>query len=288
MGKERRNQIWHYRKRTPKRFRDIEPRAMIYLSLHTTSEALADQKIPDVEAGLFAFWEAKAAGKAKNAQASYDATVRLARSRGYRYVAADDLASDIPELVRRMSRLMREFPDPGNVPPEIANADLGGVERPKLMLSDLLEEFQDLTRDQVIGKSADQMRRWRNPRKKAIENLTRVIGDKPLLDITREDALEFRRWLWARIDREGLSPGSVNKDLTHISAMVRTVSDMKSLGIETPFNGLAFREKEKPRRRAFTVDWIRDNLACADPLAEMNYEARDVLLAMVNTGCRPS
>jgi hypothetical protein len=33
--------------------------------------------------------------------------------------------------------------------------------------------------------SEGQLRRWRNPRKKAIVNLVELIGDKPISEITR-------------------------------------------------------------------------------------------------------
>ena len=74
------------------------------------------------------------------------------------------------------------------------SAVLGGERRPTLRLSELLTEYAALQSATLARKSDDQKRKWRNPKQRAITNLIEVIGDKPLVDITRADAVSFRRW----------------------------------------------------------------------------------------------
>ncbi len=46
-------------------------------------------------------------------------------------------------------------------------AVLGGEDRPSLMLSDLLDEYEAL-QSTILGRmSKDQVRKWRNPKKRA-------------------------------------------------------------------------------------------------------------------------
>ena len=56
--------------------------------------------------------------------------------------------------------------------------------------------------------------------------------------------------------------------------------------MENPFRNLRFKSVSKSRP-PFSVKWIREKLTM-ETLDGLNPEARDVLLAMVNTGCRLS
>lgn len=284
----KRNKTWHFYKRVPKRFSAVDPRAFVTISLHTDSQDIALAKAPTVEAGLIEYWESLTESRSDNALERYDGIRRLAAARGLPYRHQAELAEDLPELVSRVKRLIAEYGSADKVPADILAADLGGVDRPEIHLSEVLDIYLDLTRDQLEGKSADQLRRWKNPRVKAIKNLVTVLGDRPLAAIARDDALAFRDWWFDRITEEGLTRNSANKDMTHLGVVLGTVSDMKRLGLDRVFNGLHFRETDKATRRAFPLAWIQENLICAAPLAGLNSQARDILLIMVNTGCRPS
>lgn len=91
-----------------------------------------------------------------------------------------------------------------------SRAVLGGAEEPKITLSKALELYWDLPREKTLGKSTGQLRRWRNPRIKAIKNLIDVIGNKVVSEITGDDTLDFRDWWLDRIESEGHGPGTAN------------------------------------------------------------------------------
>lgn len=171
------------------------------------------------------------------------------------------------------------------------DAALGTVERPKLMMSELFDEFEKLNPDKVKGMTQDGLRRWRNPRMKAVRNFIEVCGDKPILEVTRDDALDFRGWWQERLDDPedpANSANSVNKDLTHLNGMLNSLCDLKRWSNTKPFAGMGLKEKGGRTIQPFNNKWILENLMCDEPLPRLNEEARDVLLAMVNTGCRPS
>ena len=52
--------------------------------------------------------------------------------------------------------------------PPVVKAVLGGAKKPELALSTLFAAFEKLAGDRLIGKSEDQVRKWRNPRLRAI------------------------------------------------------------------------------------------------------------------------
>jgi site-specific recombinase XerD len=287
MGIRRRGGRWHFFKRVPKRYAHLDRRDLVRVALHTDSETEARRKAVAVEAELIAYWEALAGGRDDDAARRYEAARALAAARGFEYrPSAEIVAGPLDDLLARLESLVRG----GRLaPPEEAAAILGKVERPRLTLSDALDEFFDLTTDRLAGKSEGQVRRWRTPRVRAVRDFVEVVGaDKALDEITREDALTFRRWWRDRIEGKGMDANSGNKDFQHLSDLFRTVTEMKGLGLDNPFGGLRFKQQGNRETFPFSVGWIRDTLLAPGALDGMGQEARDVLLVMVNTGARPS
>ncbi len=194
-----RGRTYHLRKRVPRRFRSVEPRPIIGVSLHTDSPGLASRKAAEVWAHLVEGWESALRGETGGARARYDAARDIAQRRGFSFMAAAAVAElPLADLVARVQAIpMRANGAPNQT---IGNALLGGVEEPGLTIRDALDEFWKISVDQIRGKTPDQQRRWRNPRIKAIENLVTVIGNKDLARLSRADAKTFRDWWNARID----------------------------------------------------------------------------------------
>ena len=140
----------------------------------------------------------------------------------------------------------------------ISGAVLGAVDRPAIKLSQMNDLYFDFEKTKLVGKSADQIGRWRNPRLKAFKNLVGVLGDVDIMNVERDDALEFRDWWQDRIVDDDITPNSANKDISYISASFQTIIDRKRLPIVNHFKGLRFVQSEN-HRPPFAVDWITDN-----------------------------
>ncbi|MBN2760858.1 MAG: tyrosine-type recombinase/integrase [Rhodobacteraceae bacterium] len=281
-----RNGHLHFRKRVPRRFADIEQREYVWISLHTDLEDVAKRKASAVWEEMLEAWEAKLHGDTEDHEQRLAAAKHLAGIRGYRYLPSSKVLK-LPdgEFYARVRAVVRKD---GTIDHKEADALLGTVPKPKLTLSESLKEFWKLADDRTVGKSADQLRRWRNPRIKAIKNLIGVIGDVEIQNITADDMLDFREWWIERIRSGGLSAHSANKDIIHIANVLRTVNKMKRLNLQLPLSDLSIKEGEKKTRPAFSVDWIRGKLLAPGALDGLNAEARAILLGMVNTGYRPS
>lgn len=277
-----RAETWYLRRRVPKRFESVEPRKEVLLSLHTDSRELALGKWKPVWDNLIEAWEAKLAGDTADAEKRHAAAVELAAVRGFRYLPVREV-TDLPaaQLLNRVeaAKDRRE-----------AAALLGTIPAPKITVSKALEQFWPLAKDLTLGKSPDQLRRWKNPRKKAVKNFIAVCGDKALDEIDRDDMLDFRQWWMERLEEEELAPNSGNKDIGHFGQMLKVVNEKKRLGLDLGklLGELTFKEGEKRSRPPFSSDWIKSRLLAPKALAGLNKEARCIVLAMVNTGARPS
>ncbi len=282
----RRGSNFHLRKRVPLRYQRVEPRVTVWISLHTDSESVAKQKAPLAWQHHIEAWEARMAGDTGDAERRFEAARELAVVRGYRYLSAGQVAA-LPreELLARVEAVPVRDDKPDKVE---AAAILGGVSEPPIKVSRALDLYWTLTGDETIGKSEDQVRRWKNPRKKAVANFIAVVGDKNLAEISGDDMLDFRQWWIEKLESEDLTPNSANKDLIHLGSVLKTINKRKRLGLVLPLTDLSFKEGEKRQRPPFSVDWIKTKLLAPGALDGLNTEARCIVLGMVNTGYRPS
>lgn len=281
-----RNKTFYIRKRVPQRFASVEPRGTVWISLHTDSEKLAIAKAPAAWAEMLEAWEARLAGYSDDAEQRFEAARQLAQARGFRYLPVERVAAlPTAALLDRVEAISRRSGKPDKVE---AAAILGGAQEPPITVQRALDLYWTLAKDKTFGKSEDQLRRWKNPRLKAIRNFIDVVGDKAITEITGEDMLDFRQWWVERVDAEGLTANSANKDLVHLGDVLKTVNRMKRLGLALPLSDLSLQEGEKRQRPPFSNDWIQGVLLKPGALAGLNKEARCILLGMVNTGYRPS
>lgn len=198
--------------------------------------------------------------------------MELARVRGFQYLDVNQISQlPLKDVVNRVEAVDQVK----GVPDELAaSALLGTSSKPKIPVSKALELYWSLARDKIIGKSVDQVRRWRNPRVKAIRNFIAIVGDKPIEAITRDDMLDFRQHWLERIENGEVTANSANKDLIHLGTVLKTVNGMNRLNIDLPLGELSFREGETRTRPPFSVDWIKSKLLAKGALGGLNPEAR--------------
>lgn len=274
------------RKRVPKRYQAVEPRADVVVSLHTDSLSAAKMKAEAVWTEMVEGWEASLAMSGDDATARFESAREIAQRRGFSYVPLAKLPMlDKEEFQRRVEAIGGTEIDPD---PVEAAALLGVVDPPSLTVTEALKTYWALAADRIVGKSPDQIRRWKNPRKKAVKNFVGVVGNLPLNKLKRAEFLAFREWLISRVQDGRITAGSANKDIIHLGDVLRTVDELKGLGLDFPMQKLMLKEGEASRRPPFTREWIETRLLKPGALDGMNAEASGVLRMMVNTGARPS
>ncbi|MCC5957632.1 MAG: integrase [Natronohydrobacter sp.] len=276
----------------PEHYREIEPRRDLFLTLRTTDEAEAHRRAVETRDGIFADLDRRLSARlaTEGTAAHYDRIRDIATAHGHHYKTSEQIAEGpIEDLISRVLTLKKT--DPKAESKETTAALLGGVEPPKVMISTLFAEYEKIATEEIAGKTPDAIRRWRNPRLKAAANFVKAVGDRPVLDITRDEALDFRGWWLDRLtdpEEAAGSPGTANKDMIHLGGMIGKLCRFKRWTDPRVFAGLALKEKSGRAIPPFDNEWIAATLMCENPIPELDREALDVLLVMVNTGARPS
>lgn len=282
----KRGGVYYLKKKVPVRFRDVESRTQVWISLSTDSKVDAEAKVPNVWAGMIEGWQAEVAGNSELAEERFAAAKRLAERMGHTWMPSGDVA-DLP-LQDLLKRVEESAGPKGGASKAKGNALLGGVEKPKLTTDKVLDQYWSLAADKIRGKTKDQLRRYKNPRIKAFKLFQEVNGVVVVSEITRDHMLRFREFLMERINGDGLSPASANKDILHFCGPINFLNDMNDWRLDLPFQKLSFKEGPKAQRATFSTDWIRKEILGAGRMDGLNDQARRIVQIMVNTGARPS
>ena len=147
--------------------------------------------------------------------------------------------------------------------------------------------------DEIAGKSEAQRKQWTKVKRRAINSFIAVVEDKAMVDITRDDARTFHRYWLDRVAPKGEGARkSASMDNRMIGNM-RVLYDeyftyLGDLDRQNPFHGLSFAEKFKKSRPPFPLDWVKTQVLRPGALAGMNDQARAIVLAIIETGARPS
>jgi integrase len=290
-GKVKRGGIWHLRMRVPKRYISVEARREIHQSLYTGDEREANARLAVVERQIIADLDARVSGSHSGSRDYYEAIARLASTRSWGYQTASELAAGpLDEILARFASLKLEGNAPGS---PVSVAAFGGVERPKLSITEVAVSMKEWFRAEVRDKDHTQTRtwtyRWKRPASKVVE----LLGYDPIFsEITRRQAVSLRDALQDRIIDDEIRGDTAQKELRNLCLMwekFHTHLGVDELMIPTcPFNGLAKRLNildEESRKAEIRVEYLKKILA-AGALDSLNPDTRDVIYALSETGCR--
>jgi integrase len=281
VGIYKRGRTWHFRKRVPRRFADVDGRTHVVVSLHTDSAEEARRRAADVERELGALWRARAAGLSGDAAARHAAAVKLAASRGVTWASAEALAAgSLEEIVGRFEALLAGG---GLFRAEEADAMLGLAPAPALRLRAAFDVYVEETADRRVGLSPNQARKWITPKRRALGYLVDVVGDKRVDELRREDAVALRAMLRGRVEAGDMIATSANHILRAVSDLWRVLAEVGRVAGDNPFDGLRLRGALDRQRPSLTRAQVRAILA-ASALDGLNEEAADVVRIMATTG----
>jgi hypothetical protein len=168
-------------------------------------------------------------GCSQGDRSRYDEARRRARSLGFEYIENAQLLMLPPE--ERLDRLETLVARGASNDSVARAALLGTVKRPAFPLSKLFEEYEAMTKDEVKDFSRNQLRVWRNSRIRAVENFVSVVADKPVNEVTVDDALDYTEWWRDRVISDDVAVKSANKDIGQLSRMLKDVSIRRRLNI---------------------------------------------------------
>lgn len=280
---------YHYRRKVPASVGELDPRfPHIRISMKTGDLVAARIKRDAHEAADEAYWASLILSRPEGSSA-HEAAIRRAQALNFPYRTAYELAASAPigEIVQRVAVVKNKIGS------DLSHAAVLGHELPPpVKISKAFETYCDkIAAAELAGKSPKQKEDWKKVKQRAVDNLIAVLKeDKPLLEITRDDALKFHKFWSDKITgKERRSPNSGNRDVGNVRALIRAwLAYFDIRDHSNPFDGLRFEDKFKKSRPLFTVKWMQDHILKVDALSTLNVEARRIVLTMIETGARPS
>lgn len=285
--------VWYLVRRVPTAYRHLDKRSLVYAStgirvVDDPRGGRAIRVVAELNEALEQSWRDLEAGRKPNAARSFEQARRSASQFGLAYKVASEIAgsSQLTEILHRVAALERADKDTDG---KAIEAALGGIAPPPLLLSGLTKAFEAEQAASLKALSPDQLRRWRNPKNRAAQDLIEVIGDKQVTALTRADALAFRDHWRERVIKGKAEIGTANKNFGHIGKMLRTIENAQQLGIPLEvFSKLRLEGEKEGQRTAYDPDFVQDVILKEGAFSELNPEARRVIYVMAETGLRVS
>jgi integrase len=293
---------WHYVRRVPKRFEEIDRRGLIQIALRTQSQEIAMMRRNGLAEADDALWcslalQAEGSERAKSRAASerHRAGVARAMAEGFVYRPVDEVASlpDIEEIIARL----REVDRGGAATEEKAEALLGGAPKAKdrTTVSEAFELYvSKIAFDDQYNKSEAQRYAWEKTKRTSIGYFIEREGDIPLIDITREVATRYRDWWQSRMlpQKDGsspITPNTANRHVGNIRSLRKRYFKYRGVtDIEDPFRDFFFAGKSTAKRAAFSDEWVRDRILVPGLFNGLRIELRAIIYLLIETGARPS
>jgi integrase len=287
----RRNGSWHFARRVPTEFAHLDRRGVVK---HSTKIRIASDRAAvrasrvaeRFNSSLEQYWRSLADKDSRDGVNSYNEARRRARKLGFDYVEnAQLVAAPTGERLARLETLVAN--DLVN-DKEAREAVLGLKKKPIFKVSKIFEEYEVETKDQVLDLSPDQLRIWRNARKRVVDSFVSVVGDKLITELTIEDAIDFRNFWRDRVVQEGIAAKTANREIGQLSGMIKELNILRRLGLPELFKGLRLKGEVDKEPTPYDTKFIQDSLLADGALDGLNEDARYIIYVIADTGLRPS
>lgn len=280
----KRGKWFHYKRRVPADFQDLHSKEFIQIPLKTDSLSIAQRRASNLNQLVESYWHDLASKREDADIHKFNEMIKRARRCGFQYRTIDEIVSGASpaELVERIYVADTAQDE------KISKSVLGQNDKPSITLEQAQQIYFDHEAGNLVDRSEEQLRKWRNPRKRAVKNFLSVVGNISLEAITREDVLNYRNWWVSRIQSgKGLSPNSANKDFGFIRQILRAAADNCGLDINVDelFKKVNLRDVNKKSRHPFPTEYIKEVLLDRQRL-NMNRECQLFIYAMADTGAR--
>lgn len=255
-------------------------------SLKTDSRRVAEKLASFATAHIEEYWSKLLASEMAHHDPTFKEITRQIAAKGYRPIPASLLASGPLETLVHHTKMAQLY----SQNEEVVRHTMGQTKQSSLSISKALNFFWTCTKHRTINKTDNQIRKWKNPRKKAIKNFIGIVGNKDLQQITREDVIKFRDWWVKRIEKEGLTEHSANRDIIFAKNVLQTVVEEKSLPVDIVnlFKGVKLKERFQQTRKALPTEWIKEKILNLSNLDDLPEEAKWMLIALAETGTGPA
>jgi integrase len=276
-----RGQRWYLKRQVPVAFQHVEDRQVIWKALAAQTEKGAEKEADRVWTKLLAGWRAQIPSPGETA---FEEAHRQARQIGIHYLPVDIVAElPLPELLDRVEAVL--IPD-GQIDLDRAQMFLGGVQV-SYTLSACFARYLRYTEIARYRLSPRQRAQWVNVRRNAVSRLIDVIGD---VDIRYLHATEIyrARTEWGNASHPSLSNITINGWLCRVSGVLKELALREDVKPGFDPRTAVVRNQFHTPRPSFLAEWIKSRILGEGALDGLDLQAKSILLALINTGCRLS
>jgi integrase len=276
---------WYFIRRVPKPLKEFDKRSYVKIALNTDSRTAAATKAKAMNAEIESYWHKLVMAGERHADKAFHQAIEFSRQIGFTYLPHRQLIEErpYPELSQRLQEVEKAGYNQRHV-----EALLGGVDQPKMKLSSCMDVFFDITKDRIIGKDTNQIRKWRNPKSRVLRDFIAVVGDKYVHELTRDHTFKYRDWWISRINEFSYVPESANKDFTHLKDIIGTVATHHQIKLDKQhlFDKIFLAEDNEQKRLPFDTDYIINVLLTENSYSDLTDDEKYILMAMADTGAR--
>jgi len=301
---------WYYSRRPPVRFRELETREYVRVSLRTSSLEIARMRRDALEVADNEYWQALAleddlSGGVSTARQETEykrhksATAR-AISLGFIYKRADEIVQSVAteEILERISILEKNTGKSLVAPEPVADALLGGVSEPAIGGHSISAAFKiylkEIVFSELFNKSATQQKAWTKTKQTSLDYFVKIMGDMPMNKIERKDALKYKKWWMERMlpsdpKKAAIQPNTANRHVGNIRQLYEAY--FAHFGEEervNPFRNIYFRGDVRSRVQSFEDEWVRDKILLPGLFDALHPELRSLIYILIETGARMS
>ncbi len=202
---------------------------------------------------------------------------------GIQYQAMDELikANDPAIFISRLK--LAE----GLTKDEVALQSIFGMAPDQHSLDEVLDFYNEHTRDTLIGKNPRETSKQLAPVQLAVERANEFFGKgTPLTQITKQLALGYRSHLVDQVQAGKMQSTTANKQIMHVRKIIRFYLEQNGLKQDNPFNKIHLKE-EKAARPAYSIQFLKEKWLKGSPFSSLNDESLHILYAIMDTGGGP-
>lgn len=276
-----RNNTWYFNRRVPVSFKEFDSRRFVQISLRTKCKKEAIRLAGLENTRLMEYWAQLKATCQYHTHTAYTQAVTRSKLLGFDFIESQSLSGgNVNALVERLLFLFDQ-----KLNQHHAEAVLGTVDKPEILLSTLLTKFWDFRKEVKLDKSDRQYKKWQNPLILAMKNFIDVVGDKDIRKLTRQDLLDFKEWWIDRIEVEKLSRGTANKSIGFVKNVIETVCENLQIQLDTThiFKKLSFKHTPQPRL-PFTTEFILNTILNDEKRSGMSDHFKKMIDIFAETG----
>lgn len=298
-----RDGFWYLVRRVPKHYAHLDPRSLVVLS---TGIAIPDdprgirarQKVVELDDTLQTFWSGLTTPVTP-------AQIRATRRAQRLMPSARQPAVDVPTFLAmphtEMWNRFVAFTNALDVPDTLPASTLltatktcfGSAVQPatttRMMVSDLLTEFQRIKATDLTRKSPRQLSKWRVRRQSALDLFITVIGsDVPAQHLTKQHTDKFRSHWQARIREGSVRINSANRQMRQVAGLYRAVAAYHQWDVKNPFAALRIGGGRDGKRLAYPASYVQEYLLRDGLFDGIHPELRRIIYLIAETGLRPS